>query len=108
MRENSSGARKYITSIVLAAVVGTGIGAVIGAYNSDAIKDKTANIAAEVKDIPKNAEKKIIDLEYRLLPYMPGPLKSLWNWFGNIHHEKYDTLEERYEANRQNLESTTK
>jgi len=99
MRENSSGARKYIAGLVLTAVAATGIGSVIGAYNSDAIKDKTANIADEVKAVPKNARKKAIDFEYRMLPYMPGPLKSLWNWIGNQHHEKqFDTLDERYEA----------
>ncbi len=101
MRENSSGARKYIAGLVLTAVAATGIGAIIGAHNSDAVKERTTNIAVKVKDAAKDVEKKIVDFEYRSLPYMPGPLKSVWNWFGNIHHEKYDTLEERYKANRQ-------
>jgi len=100
MRENSSGAGKCI-GIVLTAVAAAGIGLIVGAYNSDAVKDKTANIAAKVKDAAKSAEEKMIELEHRSLPYMPGPLKNAWNWFGNIHHEKYDTLEERYEASRQ-------
>ena len=101
MRErSSSGIGKIVAGLVL-----LGTGAVIGAYNSDAVKETTSGIAVKAKEIAKNANEKYIEIEHKSLPYMPGPLKKVWNWFGNIHHEQqYDTLEQRYEANRQKRE----
>jgi len=90
MREKTSGTKKYIAGLVFTALASTGIGAVVGAYNPDT-----------VKNLPKNVNEKMTDLEYKALPYMPKFLKDIYNFFGNLHHEKYDTLEERYEANRQ-------
>jgi hypothetical protein len=98
--------KMYIGGIVLA--LGIGAYAGIRTYNSEEVRETTTNISAKVKDAAKDTNEKITELEDKSLPYIPNFLKDIWNWFGNLHHEKYDSLEERYKDNVKNLDKIVK